>query len=41
MSARIPFLLALGAAAASGAALVAWIARGPALILDLTWLGCF
>lgn len=38
---RITGVLALGAAAAFGAALVLWLTRGPALILDLTWLGCF
>ncbi|MFO0293190.1 MAG: hypothetical protein ACK51F_07605 [Rhodospirillales bacterium] len=40
-SGRITGLLALGAASAFGAALALWLTRGPALILDLTWLGCF
>jgi hypothetical protein len=37
----VPAWFALGAAALTGAAALAWILRGPALILDLAWIGCF
>jgi hypothetical protein len=34
-------LLGLGASLALGAGLAAWILLGPALVVDLAWLGCF
>ena len=41
MSGGAPIWFVLGAAALTGAAGVAWILRGPTLILDLAWIGCF
>jgi len=41
MTGGLPGWAIIGAAAAIGAATIAWILRGPALILDLAWLGCF
>lgn len=40
MSAGLPRWLALGAATLCGVGLVAWVVRGPAILLDLMWLGC-
>lgn len=40
MSALAPRWLTLGAVALAAAGLVAWALRGPALVLDLMWLGC-
>jgi hypothetical protein len=40
MSAPVPRWLALAAIALVAAGLVAWVLRGPALVLDLMWLGC-
>jgi hypothetical protein len=36
----MPRWFAFGALALVSLALVAWAVRGPALILDLMWLGC-
>ncbi len=42
MSARLPRLLALGAATATALAALAWIVRGPAIMLDIAWIAaCF
>ena len=38
--AATPRWLALAALALVSLALVAWAVRGPALLLDLTWIGC-
>jgi hypothetical protein len=35
-----PRLLAIGAIALATAGLLGWVMRGPALLLDLIWLGC-
>lgn len=40
MTTQTPRWLALGAIALVAAGLVAWILRGPSLVLDLMWLGC-
>lgn len=40
MNAQLPHWLALGAIALIGFAVLAWIVRGPAILLDLMWLGC-
>ena len=41
MTGGFPAWAAYAAATAIGAATIAWILRGPTLILDLAWLGCF
>lgn len=40
MNAMLPRWLALGAVALIGLAALSWIVRGPAILLDLMWLGC-
>ncbi len=40
MNATLPRWLALGAITLIGFAALAWIVRGPAILLDLMWLGC-
>lgn len=41
MTGCAPAWFTFGAAALIGAASLAWILRGPTLILDLAWIGCF
>ena len=40
MSAKLPARLTVGAIALVCLGAIGWILRGPALVLDLTWLGC-
>ncbi len=40
MNAMLPRWFALGAVTLIGLAALAWIVRGPAILLDLMWLGC-
>lgn len=40
MTSRLPYWLAMGAATLVALSGVAWAIRGPAIILDLMWLGC-
>ena len=40
MTSRLPRLLAMGAAALVAMSGIAWLIRGPAIVLDLMWLGC-
>lgn len=37
---HLPRWLAVGAITLVTAGVVGWILRGPALVLDLVWLGC-
>lgn len=40
MTSRLPTWLAIGAVALVALSGVAWLIRGPAIVLDLMWLGC-
>lgn len=40
MTSRLPRWLAMGAATLVAVSGIAWLIRGPAIVLDLMWLGC-